>query len=62
MIRDQINCLEGGQIDTSSGIIKNKPFGKRERASIMPQDFLEKEVVEVLHDIKIDLKIYLLYV
>ena len=29
MIRDQINCLEGGHIDTSSGIIKNKRIRKK---------------------------------
>ncbi|MEC7486716.1 MAG: helicase-related protein, partial [Verrucomicrobiota bacterium] len=29
MIRDQINCLEGGRIDTSSGIIKNKHIRKK---------------------------------
>ena len=29
MIRDQIKCLEGGHIDTSSGIIKNKRIRKK---------------------------------
>ena len=29
MIRDQINCLEGGHIDTSSGITKNKVIRKK---------------------------------
>ena len=33
MIRDQINCLEGERIDTSSGIIKNKRIRKKAKGS-----------------------------